>query len=181
MNADELRRLSDDDLVRKREWLLANVPETTHSELLTYEQAAKALGVKYERVAVVVSQGVLIAEKLPHDAKKYLGLDQIGWYRLKQQGKDEGYPNPKLVRDEVERRATLARQAQLYDTLTDVRTYVAENMEGTDTAAQLNTLLAAIASDIVGTLIMESLPDEKRERLTALLSTLTQKGQTRTT
>ena len=181
MEEADLRRLSDDDLVREREWLLTHVPETTHLELLTYKQAAEALGVKYERVAGLVSQGILIAEKRPRDAKKYLGSDQIGWYQLKQQGKGEGHHNPKLVREEGERRATQVGQAQSRDTLTELRRYVAEHMASTDAASQLNAALTEIAQHLAGTLVretlgLEPLPAEERERRAALLAALTQKG-----
>ena len=180
MNADDFRHLGDDDLARERKWLLAHVPGTTHTELLTYQKAAEALGVKYERVAGLVSRGVLIAEKQPRDAKKYIGSDQIDWYQLKQQGKDEGHPNPVLIREEASRRAAqeqIRAESQSFDTWTELRRYVNEHMESTDTATQLNTLLAAIAGHIAGTLVMESLPDEERETLAALLSAIIQKGR----
>jgi hypothetical protein len=179
VNADDLEQFSDVELQRLRERLVALVPDMTHAEALTYEQTADKLGVKYERVAGLVSSGVLVAEKHQHDARKWLSSDQVAWYRLKQRGKDEGLPNPALLRQEMSIRATQA-QPKLRDTLAEVRAYVAEHMAGSQEASQLDTLLAKVAGHIAVTLALstsESLPQEEREQLAALLAALTSKGR----
>lgn len=182
MDADQLSRMSDDELARTQARLRDLVPDMTHPELLTYEQAAKVLGVKYERVASLVSRGVLIAEKLPRDARKWLSSDQIEWYRLRQEGKDEGVPNPALFREEQLRRKADQIGTETYDTLADVRAYVAERMADSEAASQLNTALVEIARNLAGALArdtagVEKLNNAERTRLNALLTMLTGRGR----
>jgi hypothetical protein len=170
--------MSDDELARVRDRLFALVPDATHPELLTYEQAANGLGVKYERVAGLVSRGVLIAEKLPRDARKWLSSDQIAWYRLRQEGKDEGLPNPARLREELSRRKAKQNGAQSHDTLADVRSYVAERMAGSQAADQLNAALEEVAKHLAGALArdaasVERLDEAERMRLNMLLAMLT--------
>jgi hypothetical protein len=203
MDADDLRRLSDGELRRVQERLLALVPDATHPELLSYQQATaeEKLGVKYERVAALVSQGVLIAEKLPRDAHKWIGSDQIAWYRLKQRGMDEGLPNPALVRQEATRRVELRQRtaptAQLVEStptvilgllgvvlalhlvgkelLTKIGAYLGELTDNSD------TILPELARNIAGALTrdalgLEPLPAEERALLVAVLDSLTKRG-----
>ncbi len=176
MDTSDLSRLSDDEFRSVQGRVRELVPEVLHTELFTYEQAADKLEVKYERIATLVSQGVFVTEKRPRDARKYLSSDQIAWYERVRQGMDD-LPNPARVREEALRRSLIQGQSQSSDTLAELRNYVTEHMAGTDTATQLNTILAAIASHITGTLIMESLPGEERESLAALLSAIIQKGR----
>jgi hypothetical protein len=175
MPVSDLEALSDEGLRRLQERFYEEVPGATHSEALTYEQAAGRLGVKYERVAILVSQGVLIAEKHPRDAKKYIGSDQIAWYARVRQGTSD-LPNPARLGEEASRRSMLQAQSPAHDTLAELRRYVNAHMQSTDTAAQLNALLATIARSIAGDLVMESLPGEERESLAALLGAIIQKG-----
>jgi hypothetical protein len=182
VDADQLSRVSDDELAHLRDRSLALVPDATHPELLTYEQAANVLGVKYERVASLVSRGVLIAEKLPRDARKWLGSDQVAWYRLKQEGKDGDLPNPAQLRGELSRRNAKQVRAQSQDTFADVRAYVAECMADSQAAHQLNAALEEIAKHLAGALArdaagVEKLDEAERARLNALLAMLT--GQRR--
>jgi hypothetical protein len=184
MNAEELRQLSDDELQRLRERLLALVPDMTHCAALTYDQAGQLLGgIKYERVAFLVSKGILVAEKdRPRDAHKRISSDQIAWYRLRQVGTDEGLPNPALLIAEMARRAELARaRAEAPDTWADLCRYVDQHMAGSDVVGQLAMVIDAVARDIVGALVrdtlgVEKVTDEERNRLAALLAKLTQRG-----
>jgi hypothetical protein len=183
MNEDDLRRLSDEEFRRLQERIQERVPETTHAESLTYEQAANKLGVKYERVAALVSQGVLIAQKHPRDAKKYLGSDQVAWYDLVRQGTDDDLPNPALVAQEASRRAAQAQaQPRVFDTWTELRHYIEQHMAGSDVADQLTSVIAAVAQHIATALVrdvlgVEPLAAADRARLSALLAALTQKGR----
>jgi|GEM_PF-4733531 len=181
MSADQLSRMSDDELKRMRDRSRELLPSTTHPELLTYEQAANRLGVKYERVAGLVSQGVLIAEKLPRDAHKWLSSPQIEWYQHRQAGKDEGLPNPIRLQEELSRRKAKQLEEQSHDTLADVRAYVAERMSESQATNQLNAALEEIAKHLAGALArdtagVEKLDEAERARLNALLALLTGRG-----
>jgi hypothetical protein len=183
VNADDLRSLSDDDLRREQERIVERLSETSHAELLTYDQAAQRLGVKYERVAALVSQGFLIAEKHPRDARKWISSDQIAWYNRVRQGLDD-VQNPALIRQEASRRAaqaTTTMPAQPSDTLLEVRHYVESHMPNSEAATHLNAALTEIAQHLAGELVgdafgTEPLPAIERARLSGLLAALTQKG-----
>jgi hypothetical protein len=180
----DLSSLSDDALAGVEARLLALVPELTHPESLSYEQAANRLGVKYERVAGLVSQGILLPGKLPRDARKWLSSDQIAWYQLKQSSRDEGLPNPAMLREELARRQVRQIDSRPRDTLADVRAYVTERMGNSPTADHLNTALEETAKHLAGALARdaagaEQLDDAERVRLTALLALLTGRGDTR--
>lgn len=67
-----------------------------HGQLLTYEEAARALDVQVNTIKQLVYRKVLFPERIPGASQKYLTHEQVEWYARRRDGAETG-PNPYLA------------------------------------------------------------------------------------
>lgn len=144
--------------------------------MVSYEQAAQALGLSTSDLAALVR-----ASTLHPNAHNRLRSDEVNWYKRVRDGEDAG-KNPALQTEQAlaQREAEEASQPQPLDTLAILRQYVEQHMAGSEEVGRLDALLAKVAGHVAVTLALSTavpLPEEERTRLFALLSALTQKGR----
>src|SRR5690348_12838023 len=69
------------------------MPIAMRAPLLTYEEAARTLGIQVNTVKQLVYRRVLFPERVSGSTQKYLSREQVEWYARRRAGEDVG-PNP---------------------------------------------------------------------------------------